>query len=107
MAAVFEDRGDNKFDIEEKSMTKVALHGEQDDHLVVQLPPILASLSEEELAAVDKAATRKVDILLLPTLFILYVLNYLDRQSKLILPLRLSISSSADSQTSPLPRSVA
>lgn len=48
-----------------------------DRHLAVKYPESLVNLSEEELAAVDRKATRKVDILLMPTLMALYVLNYL------------------------------
>jgi MFS family permease len=52
-----------------------------DRHLAVKYPESLVGLSEAELAAVDRKATRKIDILLMPTLMALYVLNYLDRQN--------------------------
>lgn len=54
----------------------------EDDHLAVHLPESLRGLSEAERHALDKAVTRKVDMLLMPAVFILYVLNYLDRQSE-------------------------
>jgi hypothetical protein len=50
-----------------------------DRHLAVKYPESLVGLSEAELAAVDRKATRKIDILLMPTLMALYVLNYLVR----------------------------
>lgn len=48
-----------------------------DRHLAVTYPDSLVGLSDEELADVDRRATRKMDILLMPTLMALYVLNYL------------------------------
>jgi hypothetical protein len=52
-----------------------------DRHLQVQLPESLQGLSAEEIAKIDKEATRKLDILLMPILVVLYILNYLDRQN--------------------------
>jgi hypothetical protein len=52
-----------------------------DRHLQVQLPESLQGLSADEIAKIDKEATRKLDILLMPILVILYILNYLDRQN--------------------------
>jgi len=43
-------------------------------HLAVQMPASLAALSPEELAEVDRMATRKLDILLMPILVALYIL---------------------------------
>ena len=45
-----------------------------DRHLQVQLPESLQGLSAEELVKIDKEATRKLDILLMPILVILYIL---------------------------------
>jgi hypothetical protein len=45
-----------------------------DRHLDLQVPESLRSLSAEEIAVIDKAATRKLDILLMPILIILYIL---------------------------------
>jgi hypothetical protein len=45
-----------------------------DRHLQVQLPESLQGLSAEEMAKIDKEATRKLDILLMPILVILYIL---------------------------------
>jgi len=45
-----------------------------DRHLQVQLPESLQGLSAEEIAKIDKEATRKLDILLMPILVTLYIL---------------------------------
>ncbi|KAH8078006.1 putative nicotinamide mononucleotide permease [Filobasidium floriforme] len=42
---------------------------------------IVAALSEEEYSLAEKKLVRKIDLRLLPTLFILLVLNYLDRNA--------------------------
>jgi hypothetical protein len=42
---------------------------------------IVAALSEEEYNLAEKKLVRKVDMRLLPTLFVLLVLNYLDRNA--------------------------
>lgn len=57
-----------------------------DRHLAVEIPATLVHLSPEELAAVEKKATWKLDILLMPALVVLYVLNFLDRNSESTLP---------------------
>jgi hypothetical protein len=45
-----------------------------DRHLDLQMPESLRGLSTEQIAVIDKAATRKLDILLMPILLILYIL---------------------------------
>lgn len=45
-----------------------------DRHLAIVKPEILQGLSDEEIAIIDKSTTRKVDILLMPTLVALYIL---------------------------------
>ena len=45
-----------------------------DRHLQVQVPSSLVGLSAEEIAEVDRKATRKLDILLMPILVVLYIL---------------------------------
>ncbi|KAL7410787.1 major facilitator superfamily domain-containing protein [Mrakia frigida] len=52
-----------------------------DQGLGVVLPQSLVNLSEEELAAINKRVTRKIDWLIMPAMVILYILNYLDRQN--------------------------
>lgn len=45
------------------------------------LPEVLRKYSEAELAVMEKALVRKIDIRLLPILIIMYVMNYLDRNN--------------------------
>jgi hypothetical protein len=52
-----------------------------DRHLAVHVPASLAGLTEAELEPLDKTVTKKVDLLLLPGLILLFVLNFLDRQN--------------------------
>lgn len=43
------------------------------------LPLILQGLSSEEFKALEKRVLRKVDMRLLPTMILIYIMNYLDR----------------------------
>ena len=45
----------------------------------LQLPEILRKFSEEELRVLEKKLLRKVDLRLLPTMILIYIMNYLDR----------------------------
>ncbi|KAF8896934.1 putative pantothenate transporter [Mucidula mucida] len=45
------------------------------------MPASLASLTPEEYATVGRKATLKIDILIMPAMIIMYILNYLDRQN--------------------------
>ena len=45
------------------------------------LPESLRELSEEELRRLNKKLVRKIDLLILPAIGILYILNYVDRQN--------------------------
>ncbi|KAJ6499020.1 major facilitator superfamily domain-containing protein [Mycena sanguinolenta] len=51
------------------------------DDRVNAAPTSLAALSPDELAKIGRKATRKIDILVLPGLIIMSILNYLDRQN--------------------------
>lgn len=46
-----------------------------------RLPESLQGLSEDELSRLSKKIVRKIDLLVLPTIGILYILNYIDRQN--------------------------
>lgn len=71
---------DEKFDAEHASIEgeprlhKTLSEDGVDRHLAITKPAILEGLSEEETAALDKSTTRKLDILLMPTLVALYIL---------------------------------
>lgn len=53
-------------------------HGEQ---LVDSRPDILQSLSQDDMARLEKKLVRKLDIRLLPILILLFILNILDRNA--------------------------
>jgi len=54
-------------------------HRDQSGHLVA--PANLAALSEDEYQKLGKRATWKMDIIIMPIMTIMYILNYLDRQN--------------------------
>lgn len=45
------------------------------------LPESLVHLSEDDIARLNKKLVRKIDLFILPTIGILYILNYIDRQN--------------------------
>ncbi|KAL1643408.1 hypothetical protein SLS61_009242 [Didymella pomorum] len=45
------------------------------------MPESLRNLSKEELATLNKKLVRKIDLIILPIIGILYILNYIDRQN--------------------------
>lgn len=44
-------------------------------------PESLVNISEDDLEALNKKLVRKIDFVILPTIGILYILNYIDRQN--------------------------
>ncbi|KAF4243933.1 hypothetical protein CNMCM6805_010444 [Aspergillus fumigatiaffinis] len=46
-----------------------------------RMPETLRSLSEDDMRDLNRKIVRKVDLLVLPTIDILYILNYIDRQN--------------------------
>lgn len=54
---------------------------EQQVEMHPNLPASLAHLSDEELRTLGKKATFKMDIVIMPIMVIMYILNYLDRQN--------------------------
>ncbi|KAL1876145.1 hypothetical protein Plec18167_005408 [Paecilomyces lecythidis] len=54
-------------------------HRDVDGHLIC--PAELAGLSAEEYSRLSRTATLKMDLVIMPCLVIMYILNYLDRQS--------------------------
>ena len=46
-----------------------------------RMPESLRSMSEDEIKTLEKKIVRKIDLLVLPTIGILYILNYIDRQN--------------------------
>ncbi|KAJ6476025.1 major facilitator superfamily domain-containing protein [Mycena vitilis] len=47
----------------------------------IVIPASLAGHSPEELAKIGRKATRKIDLMIMPALIVMYILNYLDRQN--------------------------
>ncbi|KAM6519362.1 hypothetical protein FALCPG4_013002 [Fusarium falciforme] len=62
---------------EDHSLGKVVSFVEENS----QMPEILRSLSEEELKTLERRLLRKVDLRLLPTMILIYIMNYLDRNA--------------------------
>ncbi|KAJ3533060.1 hypothetical protein NM208_g8155 [Fusarium decemcellulare] len=55
--------------------------GESKEVSVNTVPAILSALSEDEYKKVGRRALFKMDIVIMPTLMIMYILNYLDRNN--------------------------
>lgn len=72
--------GNDHLDSKENASVEVAIAG--NDHLGVHLPKSLQHLSDEERDALARRGKRKIDIMLIPCLTVLYFLNFLDRQSE-------------------------
>ncbi|KAK1148798.1 hypothetical protein N8T08_008683 [Aspergillus melleus] len=60
---------------------KVSAAEGQVDVASSRMPDSLRDLSDEEIKKLNKKVVRKVDLLVLPTIGILYILNYIDRQN--------------------------
>lgn len=70
-------------DRKSNSITEAKEHLDELGHHdgVPPLPESLAGLSREEMAKVEKRAILKLDLIIMPAITILYILNYLDRQN--------------------------
>ncbi|RMJ19590.1 hypothetical protein CDV36_000731 [Fusarium kuroshium] len=55
--------------------------GESKEVTVNTMPPILRNLSKYEYKRVGRLALFKMDIVIMPTLMVMYILNYLDRNN--------------------------
>nr|XP_036580136.1 TNA1 is necessary for nicotinic acid import into the cell [Colletotrichum truncatum]KAF6787968.1 TNA1 is necessary for nicotinic acid import into the cell [Colletotrichum truncatum] len=60
---------------------KTSLEGQSTEWQTRQLPELLRDLSEEEFKALEKSLIRKVDYRMLPTMILIYIMNYLDRNA--------------------------
>ncbi|KAJ7141442.1 retrograde regulation protein 2 [Mycena epipterygia] len=65
--------------LDEKRVADESLH--EFDVDPTALPASLAALTPAELATLGRKATLKMDLLIMPALILMYVLNYLDRQN--------------------------
>lgn len=46
---------------------------------LVERPPLLRDLTDEEYEKLEKRLVKKIDMRLMPPLIIMYIMNYLDR----------------------------
>ncbi|KAI1814434.1 MFS general substrate transporter [Poronia punctata] len=69
------DSGESSYSQEEKGSLESLHVGNK------SMPQNLASLSKEDYARLSRRATLKLDLVMMPILLIMYVLNYLDRQN--------------------------
>lgn len=53
----------------------------KDDGTNLSMPAILQALTPDEYAKVGRSAVFKMDILIIPCLMVMYILNYLDRNN--------------------------
>jgi hypothetical protein len=53
--------------------------GEDVVRTAAPMPELLRQFSEEELKRLEKALLRKIDLRLLPSMILIYIMNYLDR----------------------------
>ncbi|AFR96826.2 nicotinamide mononucleotide permease [Cryptococcus neoformans] len=65
--------------LEDEMIEDVAVKHE--DHATAILPESLWGMSEEERSALERKIVRKMDLIVLPIIMILYILNYIDRQN--------------------------
>ncbi|OLN96662.1 putative transporter C1002.16c-like protein 2 [Colletotrichum chlorophyti] len=71
------DKRDHSSDqVEDVNAEKLSTHGG-----ALIMPASLAALSQEEYDKLGKKATLKMDLVIMPIMVIMYVLNYLDRQN--------------------------
>ncbi|KAI0159938.1 major facilitator superfamily domain-containing protein [Hypoxylon sp. FL1284] len=55
--------------------------GETDAVYIVQKPPLIRDLSDEEYGILEKKLIRKMDFRLMPMVILIYIMNYLDRNA--------------------------
>jgi hypothetical protein len=68
-----------KREVEETSLEDLEKKSYQNGQL--EMPSQLAALSEAEYEKLGKSATFKMDLLIMPSLVVMYIMNYLDRQN--------------------------
>jgi MFS family permease len=64
-----------------KSIALSQADGEVVDAAYQRMPESLRQLGEDEIASLNKKLVRKIDLIILPIIGILYILNYIDRQN--------------------------
>lgn len=61
--------------------SKSVAYGETNSVYVVQKPPLIKDLSDEEYSVLEKKLIRKMDMRLMPMVILIYIMNYLDRNA--------------------------
>lgn len=61
--------------------SKSVRHGETNAVYIVEKPPLIRDLSDEEYHALEKKLIRKMDLRLMPMVILIYIMNYLDRNA--------------------------
>ncbi|EKD05605.1 hypothetical protein A1Q2_00095 [Trichosporon asahii var. asahii CBS 8904] len=76
-------QADQRVSVESKPYEdrKEMLDDDVDRHYAVEIPQILKDVGPEEQGRIDRRVTRKIDMLLMPPLVILFILNFLDRNN--------------------------
>ncbi|KAI8293702.1 hypothetical protein K4K56_004093 [Colletotrichum sp. SAR 10_98] len=73
------DSQKKKYDTTDES--RASFEGQTTEWPARPLPELLRDLSEDELKDLEKKLIRKVDMRMLPTMILIYIMNYLDRNA--------------------------
>ncbi|KAJ0359083.1 hypothetical protein COL154_008633 [Colletotrichum chrysophilum] len=73
------DSQKKKYDTTDES--RASFEGQTTEWPARPLPELLRDLSEDELKDLERKLIRKVDMRMLPTMILIYIMNYLDRLS--------------------------
>ena len=71
----------SEFSLKEDNVSTAEGQVDINDAVYQRMPESLRDLSDDELNKLSQKVVRKVDLLVLPTIGILYILNYIDRQN--------------------------
>ena len=78
-AGANEYSADEKFPAQHVSDTSIANHAVPNRRQ--EAPPLVKIMSDEERAVREAALVRKIDLRLMPTIILMYIMNYLDRNN--------------------------
>lgn len=71
----------SEFSLKEDNVSTAEGQVDINDAVYQRMPESLRDLPDDELNKLSQKVVRKVDLLVLPTIGILYILNYIDRQN--------------------------
>ncbi|KAF6819860.1 TNA1 is necessary for nicotinic acid import into the cell [Colletotrichum plurivorum] len=73
---------DNRHEVTDNTEgSRASSEGQSTEWPPIKLPQLLRDLSEDEFKALEKKLIRKIDIRMLPTMILIYIMNYLDRNA--------------------------